>query len=261
MSVEARFVNDAVSFKRLIDAVKEVVTEVLFDCSEEGIEMQAMDSSHVALVFFHLDAKKAFSHYNCKERTSIGVNIIALQKVMKLCNNDDILTLRRNKGEDKINFLFEARKGSKISQTSLSLLDIDEEKLGIPDAQYKTYIKMSSQELFKICKDFKELSDTVIISSDKMGVKFAFNGDISSGDVTLVPDTSMDDDTQPPISINVIEPTSASFATKYLMHFSKGSTLAPVAEISLSDELPLMIEYKFPEGFLKYFMAPKINDE
>ncbi|CAG8723323.1 11648_t:CDS:1, partial [Scutellospora calospora] len=36
--------------KRLLDSVKELVTDANFDCSETGISLQAMDNSHVALV-------------------------------------------------------------------------------------------------------------------------------------------------------------------------------------------------------------------
>ena len=259
--MEARFKNDAISFKRIIDAVKEVVTEVVFDCSSDGIHMQAMDNSHIALVFFSLFKDEAFSFYKCNKETSIGINILALQKVLKLCNNDDILTLQKQENEDKLDLLFESPNGSKMSQFCISLLNIDQESLMIPDMEYKTYFTMSSQELVRICKDFKELNDTIDISSQKNGITFSFKNETSEGKVTLVPNTSMDDDTLPSTIIKVKEPTTATFSSKYLLFFTKGCPLSSIVNISLSNDLPLTIEYKFTEGNLRYYMAPKIVEE
>lgn len=259
--MEARLQNDAAFFKCLIDAVKEMVTEVVFDCSSNGIHMQAMDNSHVALINFSLNSSKAFSHYKCDTEMSIGINVVSLQKVLKLCNNEDILTLQKNKNEDKMTLLFESPNGSKISKFCVNLLDIYQEQLVIPDVDYKTYFSMSSQELVRICKDFKDLADTVTISSDsKSGIKFSFSGDTTNGNVTLTPNSSMNDDSLPPVTVKVLENTSASFSSKYLNLFTKGSLMSQVVNVSLSDALPLSIEYTFQEGVLKYFMAPKMED-
>jgi proliferating cell nuclear antigen len=38
--------------KKIVEAIKELVKSVNFDASNTGISMQAMDSSHVALVSF-----------------------------------------------------------------------------------------------------------------------------------------------------------------------------------------------------------------
>jgi proliferating cell nuclear antigen len=261
MAMEARFAHDAAPFKRLIDAIKEVVTEVLFDCTKDGICMQAMDNSHISLVSFKLDARSAFSHYTCPNGATMGINIIALQKVLKLCNNDDILTLQKNEDEDKLTLLFEDIQGSKISHFNISLMEIEQEQLGIPDVEYKTYFTIASQELLKICKDFKDLSDTIKIASGKFGIKFSFENDTSTGEVTLQPSAAMNDDSTPSLVINIKEPTSAMFSSKYLMFFTRGSSLSNTAEVCLSDDMPLVIKYIFREGTLEYFMAPKMEEE
>ena len=258
--MEARLRNDAAFFKRLIDAVKEMVNEVVLDCTQDGIKMQAMDNSHVALVHFFLNSEKTFSSYRCNVPINIGINVVALQKILKLCNNEDILTLSKNEKEDSLTLLFESPNGSKISQFSLSLLEIDQEILSIPDVEYKTYFSMSSQELLRIFRDFKDIADTITISSDcKSGIKFSFCSDTTRGTIALSHNNSMDD-SSPPTVIKVIESTSASFSSRYLMMFTKGSLMSPMVNLCLSNDLPLSIEYTFSEGTLKYFMAPKMDD-
>jgi proliferating cell nuclear antigen len=46
---EARL-EEGVQFKKIVDAIKELVKNVNLDMNSGGISLQAMDSSHVALV-------------------------------------------------------------------------------------------------------------------------------------------------------------------------------------------------------------------
>ena len=48
---EARLAEGNV-LKKIVEAIKELVKSVNLDASSNGISMQAMDSSHVALVSF-----------------------------------------------------------------------------------------------------------------------------------------------------------------------------------------------------------------
>lgn len=60
---EARLSNGAI-LKKLIEAIKDLVADVNFDISNEGINLQAMDSSHVALVVLQLRASE-FDEFRC----------------------------------------------------------------------------------------------------------------------------------------------------------------------------------------------------
>jgi proliferating cell nuclear antigen len=54
--------SPASTLKKLLDAVKDLVTNVNFDCNDTGISLQAMDSAHVSLISFLLRAN-GFEHY------------------------------------------------------------------------------------------------------------------------------------------------------------------------------------------------------
>ena len=58
-----------------------------------GISLQAMDSSHVALVSLNL-TQDGFESYRCDTNMVLGVNIANLAKVMKLADNSDTITLQ-----------------------------------------------------------------------------------------------------------------------------------------------------------------------
>eukprot|EP00443_Scrippsiella_acuminata_P123872 CAMPEP_0115726696 /NCGR_PEP_ID=MMETSP0272-20121206/82019_1 /TAXON_ID=71861 /ORGANISM="Scrippsiella trochoidea, Strain CCMP3099" /LENGTH=48 /DNA_ID= /DNA_START= /DNA_END= /DNA_ORIENTATION= len=48
MALEAHL-QQAVLLKKVVDSIKELCKDVNFDCSEKGLQVQSMDSSHVAL--------------------------------------------------------------------------------------------------------------------------------------------------------------------------------------------------------------------
>ena len=56
---EARLEQGAL-LKKLLDAVKELVTDANFDCSATGFGLQAMDSSHVSLVSMMVRLEEVF---------------------------------------------------------------------------------------------------------------------------------------------------------------------------------------------------------
>lgn len=71
-------------WKRVMESVKELITDVNMDCSSVGIGLQAMDSAHVALVALFLRAE-GFDHYRVTKHISLGVNVPAMCKILKVC--------------------------------------------------------------------------------------------------------------------------------------------------------------------------------
>lgn len=67
---EAKLIQGSL-LKKIIESLKDLVTEANFDLSPGGVSLQAMDSSHVALVALMLRAD-AFEDYRCDRARSIG---------------------------------------------------------------------------------------------------------------------------------------------------------------------------------------------
>merc|ERR1712178_660039 len=74
--------------------------DVNFDCSEKGLQVQAMDSSHVALVSLLL-RESAFAEFKCDRATSLGMNVDSLGKILKMCGPADSLKLRWQNDADR----------------------------------------------------------------------------------------------------------------------------------------------------------------
>ncbi len=108
--LEARL-TEAVVLKKILEAVKELVNDANFDCTDKGISLQAMDNAHVALVTFLLRSE-GFENYRCDRSLSLGINVSSLSKVIRCAANDDILTLKAAEKADTLNLVFEGASKS-----------------------------------------------------------------------------------------------------------------------------------------------------
>ena len=69
------------------------MTDSNFLYNEEGINLKAMDSSHVALIVVKILAI-GFKRYHCDRPMALGVNLTSLTKVLKCAKDYDICTLK-----------------------------------------------------------------------------------------------------------------------------------------------------------------------
>lgn len=70
---EARLVASA-TLKKVLEAIKDLLTDASFDCSDVGIQLQAMDNSHVSLVSLILRSD-GFDKYRCDRNLTMGMNL------------------------------------------------------------------------------------------------------------------------------------------------------------------------------------------
>lgn len=256
---EARLPQGAV-LKKLVEALKELVTDGNFDVSSTGISLQAMDSSHVCLVSLQLQ-EDGFEHFRCDRNLSMGIHLANLSKILKCAGNEDVITLKAEDNADQLTLMFESPNQDRISDFDLKLMSIESEHLGIPDQDYSAEIKMPSSEYQRIVRDLSSIGDTVQISATKEGIKFSTSGDVGTANVTLRHNTTPEKQEDQTI-IDLKEPVSLTFALRYLTNFSKATPLASQVKLSLTKDLPIVVEYQVGElGSVKFYLAPKIEDE
>ena len=129
-------------------------------------------------------------------------------------------------------------------------------------------------------RDLSQFGESVIISCTKEGVKFSAAGDIGVGNIKLAQTANVDKEDEA-VSIEMQEPVTLTFATRcvilnysfqsvylvilflrYLNMFTKASCLAPQVSLSMSPDVPLVVEYNIGDiGHIRYYLAPKIEDE
>lgn len=158
--------------------------------------------------------------------------------------------------------MFNVLDSEKISEFELKLMELESEHLSIPDTKYSAIVKVAASEFQNICRDLLVMGDTVNISVSKEGIRFAVNGDIGKGSTTLRPTQSADKSEDESTSIELTEPVDLSFALKYLNHFTKATPLSLGVTLSMSPDVPVVVEYRVDTfGYLRFYLAPKIDDE
>ena len=171
------------------------------------------------------------------------------------------MTLRADDAADSISFTFESAKQEKVSEFELKLMDIDGEFLGIPETEYNASVTMSSNEFSKICRDLTILGDTVVIAASKEGVRFSVKGDMGAGNILVKQGGAVADDPASGTTIELSEPVTLTFALRYLNLFSKATSLSEQVKLSMSPDVPLVVEYKMKDlGYIRFYLAPKLND-
>jgi len=257
ISLDARLQHGDI-FKKIISSVLELCKECNFECTPEGMNCQCMDSSHVSLVCVSLKST-GFDHYECAEDFNLGLQLENLNKVLKCAGSKDSLTISARSNEE-VRLSFENPAGDQASNFDLKLMTIDEEQLGIPETEYKCKVTMPSSEFTRICRDLKEIGESVTISATKNGVQFKCSGDIGNAEMLLKHNEA--GDSEKSIKIEMEEPIEQQFALRYLQQFSRAGVLANQVVLCFADEVPLQVYFGLDDlGFIKYYLAPKIEDD
>lgn len=245
--------------KKIVEAIKDVVNDVNIDVSPAGISLQAMDSSHVALVSLNL-SMEGFEHYRADTSMVLGLNVALLSKVMKLADPSDSITLMAEDQATHLKLIFENTKQERTTEFTLNLISLDVEHLAIPETEYSSVVSINASEFSKICKELYSLNETMTVATNPQFVQFSVESEAGSGSIKLGQNDSGNVDER--TTLEVSEGVTQQFAIRYLNMFNKASPLTTFTRLCLHAEQPLVVEYKIENlGVLKYYLAPKISDE
>ena len=218
-----------------------------------------MDGSHVALVSLNL-SMEGFEHYRADTNMVLGLSVSVLAKVMKLADANDSITLQAEQDPSHLKLIFENPKTERVTEFTMNLISLDQEHLAIPETEYSSVVTINSSEFTKICKELFSLNETLKLQTNEDFVQFAVESEHGNGSIRLGANESGNAEDQVKLEVN--DPVNQQFAIRYLNMFNKAAPLSTFTRLCLHNEQPLVVEYKIEElGVLKYYLAPKINDE
>ncbi len=243
-----------------MESLKDLVKEGNFDCSSEGISLQGVDPSFVALIQLTLKAE-GFQFYRFDRNMNLGLNIDQATKILKCAGSNDSLTLRAEDRADNIQFIFESPNQDRVAEFTQKLMDIDTENFGIPQTEYHCVVRMPANEFQRIVKELAVMGETVRINVTKEGVKFSVTGNQGSGSI-MCKQNSGTDDTKSSVQIKLVDEMEQTFALSYLNTFAKATTISDTVTLMMNDAVPLVVEYQIADlGHLRFFLAPKIEED
>lgn len=200
--------SDGYIFKKIIDSIKDIVDVANIHVTKNGLEMQAMDGSHVALVSLKL-SKEGFDSFRCDKDQILGINVKDFSKFMKFVEPNDSILLRAKQNANSLYVESISSKNQNKVEFDYRLQNIDEENLSVPEQQYESCITINSNLFSKHCRDLRALDDTVKIEvkEDKVLLSVeASNGNLNILLNDSASQNSIDDDRQNALKVQVANP-------------------------------------------------------
>lgn len=184
-----------------------------------------------------------------------------MTKLLKCAGNDDIVTMKAEDSGDILTLMFESPQQERVADFEMKLMDIDSEHLAVPETEYHARIKMPANEYQRICRDLSSIGDTVTLTVSKDGVRFSTSGDIGSANITCRHSTTADKEGSQ-THIELVEPVSLTFALRYLSSFAKATPLSDSVTITITKDLPVVVEYGIADmGHLRSGGSQLIREE
>ena len=250
----------ATGFQKLIECMKDILTDVNWEFDASGVKVLCMDGSHVCLINMKLEASN-FEYYHCPNRIKVGVSMGNFAKLIKNVGNNDAIEMNiTTENPNSLAILIDNMDKNISTEVNLKLLDIDDSQITVPDTTPDTVITMSSQELQRFFRDLLIVNDVLNVEACSEYLKLSCTGDFADKCV-YIRGSSVESTTQMTCE-NKSQVVKGKFSLKYLNLFTKGSTnMCSVVEIMLKNDYPILIKYAVASlGHITFCLAPKIDD-
>lgn len=250
----------ASAFRTLIEALKEILTDVNIEIDESGMKIIAMDASHVALIHMKLLSKN-FEKYYCPKLVICGVSMMRLFKLLKMMSPSDTLTFYIEEDEPNLlKILIETGEKNLKHRFGLKLMDLFVDKVDVPPAEFASVLRLPSGDFQKLCRDMNQLADEIEIKSSGSELLFSISNDWVNQE-TVIRESTTGTGMSYIQNLAPDEVIQGMFSLRYLVLFSKCTNLCQNIEIYLKNDYPIIIRYNVANlGEVKFCLAPKNND-
>src|SRR5579875_299339 len=224
-------------WKSVSQAIATLIDEATFVATPDGLNLRAMDPSHIALVDLKWPSS-AFDKYSCDTNYNLTVRVEDLLKVFRRADSKDRVELNLTE-ENTLEFKL---VNAQYSQTPL------------PKVTFTVTSKIGAALVKQVFEDIKTISDHVSIKAETD--KLVFSGKSEVGKVSVVVDKK-----NPELKeLNIKEPGDATYSLEYLSNFTK-SIYGDTLTIQFSSKMPIKLEYPLSGkgGVVQFFLAPRVD--
>lgn len=249
------------TFKQVIDALKEILTDVNFEFDRSGLKIIATDISHVVLIFAKMEGDK-FEEYRCKhDKLHVGLNMLKLHMIIKTITNNDTLTLYiEEQDPNRLGIRIENPEKNYKTTYKLAMLDIDTQDYEIPPQNFLTTISMPSTYLQKIIRDMHNISEYIEIRNVGKQLFLSCKGEFCTQETVIGTENNLNIDIQKDENDSQ-EIIQGVFSLKYIATFTKCTNLCSMVEIFIKNRYPIILKYQIANlGEIKLCLAELADD-
>jgi len=238
-------------FRNLVKALAAVVVEGCFHLDESGVELMAMDPSHVSMVDFRLPAE-FFDAYNCKEETMLSIRVEEFLRFLDRIRKEEEVAIKLE--EDKAQLHIHSTSRGHTRRFVIPILEPLEEAIPQPKVFYKSSARILIGSLRRALRDASLVSEQVELHVSGAEVKMSAVGNMGSTD------SVWSQEAEDLLEVTAEEASKGRYYLSYLRDMvNAAASSCEVATLELSTEMPLKINFELPQGRLIYYLAPMIG--
>ena len=242
----------AESLKEFIGAVGSLVDEAKVNVNEDGMQIKAVDPSHVAMIEANL-VKSAFDSYEAKSM-EMGMDIDKFKNVLTVAGKDEMVDLEK---DDNLNRLVVNIGNLTRAMPLLDTSGMPDPK--VPSLDLPSTVNVVVNEIAQGLKASKSVSDHIALSTDKNSFRLVCEGDNqNSVDLSLGKDQLE--------KLDSPDEATSLFSLEYFSLMVNSLPADRILHINLGTDLPVKIDADLAvddmtgaQGNVKFLLAPRID--
>ena len=242
----------AESLKEFIGAVGSLVDEAKVNVNEDGMQIKAVDPSHVAMIEANL-VKSAFDSYEAKSM-EMGMDIDKFKNVLTVAGKDEMVDLEK---DDDLNRLVVNIGNLTRAMPLLDTSGMPDPK--VPSLDLPSTVNVVVNEIAQGLKASKSVSDHIALSTDKNSFRLVCEGDNqNSVDLSLGKEQLE--------KLDSPEKATSLFSLEYFSLMVNSLPADRILHINLGTDLPVKIDADLAvddmtgaQGNVKFLLAPRID--
>lgn len=245
------------TIKALCEVLKDIVHDVTLKFKpNEGITCNCLEGSKVCIVYMFLYASR-MEIFRCDKEECVSLSMDQLSLVTSMCGHSDQMALYQHKAEPNyINVLIEAQDNSMRSRFKLRLKAMDVYNIDLDCTEYLSIVTMPSAFFSTLCRRCSKLHDELIIESLNDCLKIGVEGPWAEGFVEI------DQTNDCKFKMVSDEYYRAKFALRYLLLFTKATSLSNTVEMYIAADYPLCLKYMVSDlGELQLCQSAVVDDD
>ncbi len=234
--------------RELVEVVSTLVTEAKLSISKDGIEVKAVDPSHVAMLVLKMN-KGAFDEFT-GEPTEIGVDVDKVKEVLRLSKPGDVLDLQYDGGKNRL-----VVHVGKVTR-HMAVVDpagITDPK--VPNVSPPGVAVVKMEELRQGIRGSESISDHVTITLEPDGFTLHSEGETDRVDLRL-PKEALS-------RLEVKEAVKSMYPLDFFSSMVKSISSADEVTLFVGNEYPLKIEFPVAggKGEGRFLLAPRVEED
>ncbi len=242
--------KDVEFFKRMMDVIGNLMSDVSLDFDQEGFTIKAMDPANIAMILFE-GTKTLFSAFNVEKETKLSVSLDDLNSILKMMKKEDKAKFKDSKNKLEIDI-----KGKSRLHFSIPLIDENYTAQKVPQLNFTAEASLVSSALKESIKAASLVDDSIYFTVD--GTRLMLSSRSEEKDFSQ--EISMNENKEL-LNIKADGMTRAKYSIDYLTKFLNVADQDRPVKVLFSNNYPLRLDYELinKDAVLSFILANRLE--